>query len=132
MHCLGILLVDLLDLMVSNGCAGGCLSSGVLLEHPQHRGRGWLGQVVLIERQRVAVPRRAAAACQPRHRVCKAPGLEADSQTQLSYIPLRCPVGIRVRFHIIGNARIKNVGKSQSCLVSKLPIIWKRTRTPNH
>ena len=36
---------------------------------------------------------------------------------------------VRVRFHIIGNARIKNVGKSQSCLVSKLPIIWKRTRT---
>ena len=26
-------------------------------------------------------------------------------------------------------ARIKNVGKSQSCLVSQLPIIWKRTRT---
>ena len=30
---------------------------------------------------------------------------------------------IRVRFHIIGNARIKHVGKSQSCLVSKLPIM---------
>ena len=26
-----------------------------------------------------------------------------------------------------GNARIENVGKSQSCMVSKLPIIWKQT-----
>ena len=34
-----------------------------------------------------------------------------------------------MRFHIIGNASIKNVGKYQSCMVSKLPIIWKRTRT---
>ena len=34
---------------------------------------------------------------------------------------------IRVRFQIIGNARIDNVGKSQSCMVSKLPIIWKQT-----
>eukprot|EP01048_Picozoa_sp_COSAG05_P014478 COSAG05_NODE_1644_length_4351_cov_343.181091_4_plen_155_part_00 len=33
-------------------------------------------------------------------------------------------------FQIIGNERIKNVGKSQSCMVSKLPIIWKRTRRP--
>ena len=30
-----------------------------------------------------------------------------------------------VRFHIIRNARIENVGKSQSCMVSKLRIIWK-------
>ena len=36
--------------------------------------------------------------------------------------------GVRVRFHIIRNARIENVGKSQSCMVSKLRIIWKRTR----
>ena len=34
---------------------------------------------------------------------------------------------LRVRFHIIRNARIENVGKSQSCMVSKLPIIWKQT-----
>ena len=34
---------------------------------------------------------------------------------------------IRVRFHIIRNARIENVGKSQSCMVSKLRIIWKQT-----
>ena len=31
-----------------------------------------------------------------------------------------------VRFHIIRNARIENVGKSQSCMVSKLRIIWKQ------
>ena len=30
----------------------------------------------------------------------------------------------QVRFHIIRNARIENVGKSQSCMVSKLRIIW--------
>ena len=34
---------------------------------------------------------------------------------------------LRVRFQIIGNARIKNVCKSQSCMVSKLRIIWKQT-----
>ena len=34
---------------------------------------------------------------------------------------------IRVRFHIIRSARIENVGKSQSCMVSKLRIIWKQT-----
>ena len=37
------------------------------------------------------------------------------------------PGGLRVRFHIIRNARIENVGKSQSCMVSKLRIIWKQT-----
>ena len=35
---------------------------------------------------------------------------------------------LRVRFHIIRNARIEYVGESQSCMVSKLRIIWKRTR----
>ena len=34
-----------------------------------------------------------------------------------------------VRSKIIGNEMIKNVGKSQSCMVSKLPIIFKRTRS---
>ena len=34
---------------------------------------------------------------------------------------------IRVRFQIFRNARILNVGKSQSCMVSKLRIIWKQT-----
>ena len=33
---------------------------------------------------------------------------------------------LRVRFHIIRNARIENIGKSQSCMVSKLRIIWKQ------
>ena len=37
--------------------------------------------------------------------------------------------GLWYGFHIIGNASIKNVGKYQSCMVSKLPITWKRTRT---
>ena len=34
---------------------------------------------------------------------------------------------VRVRFQIIGNACIKTVGKSQSCMVFTLPIIWKQT-----
>ena len=38
-------------------------------------------------------------------------------------------IGIQVRFQIIRNARIENVGKYQSCMVSKLRIIWKRTRS---
>ena len=32
--------------------------------------------------------------------------------------------------YIIGNARIKNVGEYQSCMVSKLRIIWKQTLAP--
>ena len=32
-----------------------------------------------------------------------------------------------MRFHIIRNARIENVGKYQSCMVSNLRIIWKQT-----
>ena len=38
---------------------------------------------------------------------------------------------LRVRFQIIGDARIKNVGQSQSCMVSKLPMIWKQTVHPD-
>ena len=38
-----------------------------------------------------------------------------------------CTHSVRVRFHIIRNARIENVGKSQSCMVSKLRFIWKQT-----
>ena len=38
---------------------------------------------------------------------------------------------VRVRFHLIRNAQIENVGKSQSCMVSKLRIIWKQTVARN-
>ena len=34
---------------------------------------------------------------------------------------------VRVRFHKIRNARISSVGKYQSCMFSKLPIICKQT-----
>ena len=34
---------------------------------------------------------------------------------------------LRVRFHVIRNESIQLVGKSQSCMVSKLRIIWKQT-----
>ena len=34
---------------------------------------------------------------------------------------------LRVRFHIIRNGRIENVGKYQSCMFFKLRIIWKQT-----
>ena len=37
------------------------------------------------------------------------------------------PKPIPVRFQTIRNACIENVGKYQSCMVSKLPIIWKQT-----
>ena len=40
--------------------------------------------------------------------------------------------GVPVRFHIIRNARIENVGQSQSCMVSKLRIIWKQTVPVQH
>ena len=35
--------------------------------------------------------------------------------------------GVRVRFQIIRNACTENVGESQSCMVSKVRIIWKQT-----
>ena len=48
---------------------------------------------------------------------------------------VRCPgqinsseVSSTVRLKIIGNDTIKNVGKYESCMISKLPIIFKRTR----
>ena len=43
---------------------------------------------------------------------------------------MRAVQQLRVRFHIFGNARIDNVGKSQTCMVSKLRIIWKQTVEP--
>ena len=36
-------------------------------------------------------------------------------------------VPLRGHLHIIGNQSIENVGQSQSCMVSKLPIIWTQT-----
>eukprot|EP01048_Picozoa_sp_COSAG05_P015627 COSAG05_NODE_1903_length_3854_cov_12.540613_3_plen_181_part_00 len=38
-------------------------------------------------------------------------------------------IDVRVRFQIIGNARIENAGKYQSCMVSELPIILWKDRT---
>ena len=40
---------------------------------------------------------------------------------------LRGSLLVRVRSQIIRNARIENVGKSQSCMVSTLRILWKQT-----
>ena len=40
--------------------------------------------------------------------------------------------GLRVRFHIIRNACIETVFKYQSCMVSKLRIIWKQTVADDH
>eukprot|EP01048_Picozoa_sp_COSAG05_P036131 COSAG05_NODE_16096_length_353_cov_1.208661_2_plen_48_part_01 len=39
---------------------------------------------------------------------------------------------LRVRLHIIGNVRIKNVVKHQSCMVSKLPIVRVRVQLISH
>ena len=43
----------------------------------------------------------------------------------VSYLELG--LQLRVRFQIIRNARIENVGTYQSCMVSKSRIIWKQT-----
>ena len=56
-------------------------------------------------------------------------GPQGNSRADASPPPARQPA-VRVRFHIIRNARIDNVGKSQSCMVSKLRIIWKQTVPP--
>ena len=54
-------------------------------------------------------------------------GGRASGQQNIGAMLARAPLTLQVRFQIIGNARIENVGKSQSCMVSKLPIIWKQT-----
>ena len=48
--------------------------------------------------------------------------LDAGVRQQLAHLD-----SLRVRFQIIRNARIDNVGESQTCMVSKLRIIWKQT-----
>ena len=62
---------------------------------------------------------------------CSDHGACVDGRCQCSDPKLCRPFGqcnaIRVRFHIIRTARIENVGKYQSCMVSKLRIIWKQT-----
>ena len=52
---------------------------------------------------------------------------ERPAQTIPPYHPSSRQSLVRVRFHIIRNARIETVGKSQSCMVSNLRIIWKQT-----
>ena len=50
--------------------------------------------------------------------------------TQFRWVGQKEPVTpYEVRFHIIRNARIENVGKSQSCMVSNLRMIWKQGLT---
>ena len=59
--------------------------------------------------------------------------LQLLSERHFPELPLRFPwAQLRVRFHIIRNARIENVGKFQSCMVSKLRIIWKQTVAGRH
>ncbi len=56
----------------------------------------------------------------------------SSSAEQVRACPTIASIGIRhirVRFLIIRNARTENVCKSQSCMFSKLRIIWKRART---
>ena len=64
--------------------------------------------------------------CSPDHAVLQNASMcvRAFIQTMPEQV---CALDIRVRFHIIRNARIENVDKSQSCMVSKLRIIWKQT-----
>ena len=58
-------------------------------------------------------------------------GLQTDRQTDVTDRQVRTRsfnrAVLRVRFHIIRNDRIENVGKSQSCMVSKLRMIRKQT-----
>ena len=63
----------------------------------------------------------------------KDPASTGDQQPALTPVSRleREEARLRVRFHIIRNARIENVGKSQSCMVSKLRIIWKQTHPPH-
>ena len=53
------------------------------------------------------------------------PGQQEEADTQNSQLLMPTQEG--TRFHIIRNACIDNVGKYQSCMVSKLRIIWKQT-----
>ena len=51
-------------------------------------------------------------------------GTDTTENHNSSYRPIYL---LRVRLKIIGNEIIQNVGKSESCMVSRLPIIFKRT-----
>ena len=58
--------------------------------------------------------------------VWSAPWFNASVGWEVPAAGLTC-IEPTVRLKIIGNDIIKNVGKYQSCMVSKLPIIWKQT-----
>ena len=48
----------------------------------------------------------------------------ALSYTHAVSVRARARMNARVRPHTIGHERIETVGKSQTCMVSKLPIIY--------
>ena len=58
--------------------------------------------------------------------VAALPFLCGQQHEHHQHSPLDNPA-VRVRLHILGNARISNVGKSQSCMVSKVPSICQQT-----
>ena len=55
-----------------------------------------------------------------------APARGSTAQTSQAGATTASTNALRVRLHIIRNERIENVGKSQSCMISKLRIICKQ------
>ena len=73
----------------------------------------------------------------PKHAISQPPKspeiTEAMTTTVSPIILVACsrPIQIRARLKIIRNELLKHVGKSESCMVSILRIIFKRTRSTN-
>ena len=63
------------------------------------------------------------------HLMTEVPKLVSIFLLLLLLLLLLLPRSLTVRLKIIGSKTIKNVGKSESCMVSKVPIGFKRTRT---
>ena len=60
----------------------------------------------------------------PRSAYTQIGSCHALSYTHAVSVRARARMNARVRPHTIGHERIETVGKSQTCMVSKLPIIY--------
>ena len=88
--------------------------------------QGVLTAALLISVVIVVVVSRSSC-CRP-HTICRwllivVPGrrLQSSSEFCSAMATTRAAKSIWVRVHVIGNARIENVGNYQSCMVSKVP-----------
>ena len=96
--------------------------------NPDRNRGGWWGITQPYERQ-LPTPRQYFEdflSPLEKNQPSEPPGENSDRQQQQQAQGGREHL-LRVRLHIIRNERLENIGKSQSCMFSKLRIIWKQT-----